>query len=123
MGSTSFTQGKAWNKAHQIALATYQVTKRFPPDERFGLTHQTRTAAVSIPANIAEGFGRRPGKDRARFYTIAKGSKEELKYHLRLAKDLGYVQDTASLERSLDEVGALLYTLWKCEMEKVDKQG
>ena len=118
MGSTRFTQVKVWDKAHQLTLAIYRMTRRFPPDERFGLTHQIRTAAVSIPANIAEGFGRRPGKDRARFYTIAKGSTEELKYYLRLSKDLGYVQDVAALEGSLDEIGAMLYTVWAREFGK-----
>jgi four helix bundle protein len=118
MGTTSFTQLKVWQKAHQVTLAVYKMTRAYPPDERFGLTHQTRTSAVSIPANIAEGFGRRPGKDRARFYTIAKGSTEELKYHLRLGKDLGYVREVAELDAELDQIGAMLYAVWNCEMGK-----
>jgi four helix bundle protein len=118
MGTTSFTQLKVWEKAHQTTLAIYRMTRGFPPDERFGLTHQTRKAAVSIPANIAEGFGRRPGKDRARFYTIAKGSTEELRYYLRLAKDLGHVGKVSELDDSLDEIGAMLYAVWNCEARK-----
>ena len=116
MGSTSFTQLKVWEKAHQLTLAIYRMKRSFPSDERFGLTHQMRTAAVSIPANIAEGFGRRPGKDRARFLTFSKGSTEELKYYLRLGKDLEYAPDVVGLNHSLDEIGALLYTAWEREI-------
>ena len=121
MGAISFMNVPVWAAAHRIVLEIYRMTKRYPADERFGLTHQTRAAAVSIPANVAEGFGRRPGKDRARFYTIAKGSTEELRYYLKLGKDLGYVADAAKLERDLDQVGAQLYTLWSLEMAKCSK--
>jgi four helix bundle protein len=118
MGTTSFMNVPVWRAAHRIVLEIDRMTKRYSVDERFGLTPQTRTAAVSIPANIAEGFGRRPGKERARFYTIAKGSTEELRYYLRLGRDLGYLSDVAELERALDGVGAQLYTLWSLETAK-----
>ena len=121
MGAISFMNVPVWATAHQVVLEIYRMTRRYPADERFGLTHQTRTAAVSIPANVAEGFGRRPGKDRARFYTIAKGSTEELRYYLKLGKDLGYLSDVAELEQKLDQVGAQLYTLWGLEMAKSAK--
>lgn len=111
MGSTRFTQLRVWEKAHQAVLSTYRLTVRFPVDERYGLTSQMRRAAVSIPANIAEGFGRRRGADRARFYEIARGSAEELKYYLILSRDLGYSSDVTRLEASLDEVCAMIYSL------------
>lgn len=121
MGVKSFKQLPVWAMSHQVVLDIYRLTKQFPMDERFGLTHQTRTAAVSIPANIAEGFGRAPGRDRARFYTIAKGSTEELKYYLQLGKDLGYLSDVTKVEDALDQVGAQLYTLRNLELAKGGK--
>ncbi len=121
MGAISFMNVPVWAAGHQIVLEIYRMTKRYPAEERFGLTHQTRTAAVSIPANVAEGFGRRPGKDRARFYTIAKGSTEELRYYLKLARDLGYISEIPELAQKLDQVGAQLYTLWGLEMAKAAK--
>jgi four helix bundle protein len=75
--------------------------------ETYGLASQMRRAAVSIPANIAEGFRRRGRADKARFMNLAEGSLEECRYYLILASDLGY-GDTAKLERSLEEVGRIL---------------
>ena len=73
----------------------------------YGLTSQLRRAAVSIPANIAEGFKKKSRLDKARFLNIAQGSLEECRYYLILAKDLGY-GDTDQLMRQLEEVGKLL---------------
>lgn len=88
-----FTDLIVWQKAHAFVLAVYRLTGRFPPDERFGLTSQLRRAAVSIPANIAEGFRRTGQLDKARFLNIAQGSLEECRYYLILARDLGYAGD------------------------------
>ena len=88
-------------------LALYTLTARFPPDERFGLTSQFRRAAISIPANIAEGFKKRSPADKLRFYNIAQGSVEECRYYLILARDLGY-GETESLAANLSEVSRLL---------------
>jgi four helix bundle protein len=88
-------------------LGIYRFTREFPADERFGLTSQIRRAAVSVPANIAEGFPKRSVSDKARFYNIAQGSLEEVHYYLILAKDLGY-GDPAKLLESYGEVGRLL---------------
>jgi four helix bundle protein len=73
-------------KAHGCVLMVYQLTKRFPDDERFGLTSQLRRSVASNPANLAEGFGRGSDQDFARFVQIAMGSAAEVEYHLLLAK-------------------------------------
>jgi len=96
-----------WQKAHQFVLAVYRLTERFPRDERFGLTAQLRRAAVSIPANIAEGFRKRSDADKARFLNMAQGSAEECQYYLILCTDLRYA-DAAPLVSQLDEVSRLL---------------
>lgn len=97
----------AWQKAHQFVLAVYAITTIFPKQETYGLSLQLRRAAVSIPANIAEGFRRRGKADKARFMNMAEGSIEESRYYLILAKDLGYA-DTERLTTSLEEVSRLL---------------
>lgn len=103
----SFEDLGVWQKAHQFVLAIYRFTREFPPDERFGLTSQIRRAAVSVPANIAEGFPKRSVSDKTRFFNIAQGSLEEVHYYLVLAHDLGY-GETAKLLQMYDEVGRLL---------------
>ena len=79
-----------WQKAHQLVLLLYELSKGFPENERYGLTSQLRRAAVSVPANIAEGFVRFTGKDKMKFMNYSLGSLEECKYYLVLADDLGY---------------------------------
>lgn len=96
-----------WQKAHGFVLAAYAFTAGFPKQETYGLALQMRRAAVSIPANIAEGFRRRSKPDKARFLNIAEGSVEECRYFLILAKDLGY-GDTEQLSLDLQEVSRLL---------------
>lgn len=96
-----------WQKAHQFVLATYRLSRTFPRSEAYGLTSQYRRAAVSIAANIAEGFKKRGKADKLRFYNIAQGSAEECRYYLILAKDLEY-GDVAELSRLLEEVSKLL---------------
>ena len=81
----------AWQRAHQLTLAVYQQTKRFPSDERYGLTSQLRRAAHSIPANIAEGSARETDKDYLRFLIISRASLKEAEYFLLLARDLEYL--------------------------------
>ena len=103
----SFQDLIVWQKAHAFTLAVYRCTKAFPADERFGLTSQFRRAAVSIPANIAEGFRKRSAVDKARFLNIAEGSLEECRYYLILADDLNYA-DTGTLWEQSEEVGRLL---------------
>jgi four helix bundle protein len=96
-----------WQKAHRFVLGVYALTATLPKQETYGLSLQMRRAAVSIPANIAEGFRRRSKADKARFMNIAEGSVEECRYFLILAKDLGYA-DTQALSATLEEVSRLL---------------
>jgi len=85
----SFLDLIVWQKAHQFVLAVYGYTRSFPKEEIYGLTSQLSRAAVSTPANIAEGFKKRSKSDKARFMNISQGSLEECRYYLILAKDLG----------------------------------
>jgi four helix bundle protein len=103
----TFADLVVWRKAHQFVLAVYRFTASFPKQETYGLTLQMRRAAVSIPANIVEGFRKRGRADKARFMNIAEGSVEESRYYIILARDLGYGQ-TESLTESLVEVSRLL---------------
>jgi four helix bundle protein len=96
-----------WQKAHRFVLEAYAFTALFPKQETYGLSLQMRRAAVSIPANIAEGFRRRGKADKARFLNMAEGSVEECRYFLILSKDLGY-GDTHKLSAALEEVSRLL---------------
>ncbi|MBD2200828.1 MULTISPECIES: four helix bundle protein [Calothrix] len=96
-----------WKKAHQFVLTVYKLTSQFPKSEIYGLTSQFRRAAVSIPANIAEGFKKKGLSDKARFMNIAQGSLEECRYYLILTRDLGY-DDTSELIPQLEEVSKLL---------------
>jgi four helix bundle protein len=103
----SFEQLIVWQKAHEFVLGVYRFTDSFPSREMYGLTSQLRRAAVSIPANIAEGFKKRGRPDKVRFFNIAQGSLEECRYYLILARDLNY-GDTAQLHAQLEETSKLL---------------
>jgi len=103
----SFEQLIVWQKAHQFVLGVYRLTENFPSKEIYGLTSQLRRAAVSIPANIAEGFKKRGRADKVRFMNIAQGSLEECRYYLILTKDLNY-GDISQLISQLEEVSKLL---------------
>jgi four helix bundle protein len=96
-----------WQKAHRFALAIYSLTANFPRSEIYCLTSQMRRAAISIPANIAEGFKKRGTSDKTRFFNIAQGSLEECRYYLILVQDLGYGA-TADMEAVLEEISKLL---------------
>jgi four helix bundle protein len=103
----SFRDLVVWRKAHELVLAVYRLTESFPEREKFGLSHQMRRAAVSVPANIAEGFGKRSQAEKARFLNIAEGSLEECRYYLILAQDLRYGQ-TDELMDALEQTSRLL---------------
>ena len=105
--SKSFEDVAVWQKAHAWVLAVYRYTSRMPKHELFGLTAQLRRAAVSVPANFAEGFKRQSRPDKLRFYNIAQGSLEESRYYLRLAQDLGY-GDVSILQAALGEISQML---------------
>ena len=96
-----------WQKAHQLVLRVYNVTKHFPKEELFGLTSQMRRAAVSVPANIAEGFSKRSRSDKARVMNIAQASLEELRYYAILSRDLAYLPSDTQWE-DVNEVARML---------------
>jgi len=89
-----FEDLEVWQQAHGLVIEIYKVTDTFPNTERFRLTDQLCRSAASIPANIAEGKGRDSNREFLRFLIIARGSLEETKYHLLLAKDLHYLSET-----------------------------
>ncbi len=106
----SFRELKVWQEAHDLTLKIYKLTKSFPQEERFRLINQLCSSSASIPANIAEGTGRKTLKEYIQFLYIARGSLEETKYHLILAKDLGYLQikEYKDLQNKYNETGRML---------------
>jgi four helix bundle protein len=108
-----FKNLKLWQKAHALTVEVYEKTLGFPRNEIYGLTSQLRRAAASIGANIAEGCGRRSDAEMKRFLQIARGSANEVEYHLLLAKDLHFlaVDDFGSLERNVLEIQRMLASL------------
>ena len=105
--SKRFEDVGVWQKAHQLTLGVYRLTQAFPRTEIYGLSSQFRRAAVSVPANIAEGFRKLGKADKVRFLNIAQGSLEECRYYLILTRDLEY-GDVTPLVSLLEEVSKLL---------------
>jgi four helix bundle protein len=105
-----FREIKVWEKAHRLTLSIYSVTRAFPKEELFGLVSQSRRAAASIAANIAEGCCRDTNADFARFLRMSIGSASELDYHLLLAKDLNFItpSDYEQLASVVSEVKRML---------------
>ncbi len=97
-----------WQKAHALVLAIYRASAAFPREEVYCLVPQLRRAAISIPANIAEGFKKTSKADKARFLNVAQGSLEEVRYYLILSRDLGYLPAPDGLRGQLEEVSRLL---------------
>jgi four helix bundle protein len=89
-----FRNLKVWQKAHALTLDVYRYTRNFPAEEKFGLSNQLRRSSASIAANLAEGCARGGDIEFARFVRIAAGSASETDYHLLLARDLQYLEDT-----------------------------
>ena len=88
--SKSFREVRAWQKAHEFVLAFYKTKPMFPDDEKYALIPQFQRAAVSIAANIAEGYRKLSKADKLRFFNIAQGSLEECRYYIILSHDVGY---------------------------------
>lgn len=103
----TFEELVVWQKAHEFVLFVYRITENFPKHELFGLVSQLRRAAVSIAANIAEGYKKKDYKNKLNFLNIAHSSLEECRYYIILSKDLGY-QKESKLNELIDEVGKLL---------------
>jgi four helix bundle protein len=106
---------EAWNKALELVTEVYRITENFPREERYGLTSQIRCAAVSIPANIAEGAARFSGKEFARFLSNAQGSASELETELVIVHRLRYLDDASffGLSTPLERIGRLITGLSK----------
>ncbi|MFA5438041.1 MAG: four helix bundle protein [Candidatus Omnitrophota bacterium] len=107
----SFKDLTVWQKSHELALEVYKATKYFPAEEKFGLVSQMRRAAISVPANIAEGFKKRGKRDKINFYNISQGSLNELEYYMILAKDLGFKLNLKEIELLINEVGKMLHSV------------
>jgi four helix bundle protein len=116
----SFRELEVWQKAHALALDVYRTSANFRATERFGVVAQIRRSATSVPANIAEGFGRRTTKDLLHFITMANGSLEETRYFLILSADLNYLtaELRADLERKCSSVGQMFGALSRSLRER-----
>ena len=112
----------AWQKAHEFVLLVYRATKSFPDFEKFGLCSQFQRAAISIPANIAEGYKKVSKADKLRFFNIAQGSLEECRYYIILSHDVGYYpQDVANdMWAKIEEASTVLNAY--CVAVKEDKK-
>ena len=108
--SNSFMDIKAWQFAHQFVIDVYTITRKFPDTERFGLCSQFQRAAVSIAANIAEGYKKLRKADKLRFFNISQGSLEECRYYILLAYDLKYINEEThkNMNASIEEASKLL---------------
>ncbi len=106
----TFKNIKVWQKAHELVLEAYRVSRKFPEQEKFGLTIQLRRAVASIATNIVEGYKRKSNKDFAHYLNMADSSLEETTYHLLLARDLNYLNNDAYEQLAVlaDEVGRML---------------
>jgi four helix bundle protein len=103
-----------WQKADELALTVYRLTETFPEKERYGTTGQLRRAALSVPTNIVEGYGRKSKKDFARFLDNARGSLAETEYLLSFSAALGYIRhDLTGVYALMEEVGKLLRSFQK----------
>ena len=122
MGKTkSFQELEVWKQAHQFVLGAYTYSTTFPKEERYGLISQFRRSAISIPANIAEGYVKYGLKDKVRFYNIAQGSLEECRYYLILSNDLGYGENT-KLTTDLETVSKMLTSYIKAIKNKISSK-
>jgi four helix bundle protein len=111
----SFEELNVWKNAHLFSLSVYKETENFPKSELFGLTSQFRRAAVSISANIAEGYKKKGKLDKMRFFNISQGSLEECRYFIILSRDLNYITSIKHDEMNLkiQEVSKLLNAYYR----------
>lgn len=108
----SFKDLVVWQKAHQMVLSVYRLTKMFPKEETYGLSSQIRRSSSSVAANIAEAFKKRSSLDKLRILNIAQGSLSETEYHILLAGDLNYAE-VRVIQESVSEVSRLLEAYMK----------
>lgn len=105
---TDFRQLNVWQKAHKLVLDVYEMTKKFPKEEKTELVSQMRKAATMIPIKIAEGFMRRSPKEKEGAYKFSQEALEEVKYYLILSRDLEYLKEDDDILQSVEEVGRML---------------
>ena len=120
-----FTDLTVWQKAHELTLLVYKLTGAFPDRERFGIVAQIRRSAASVPANIAEGFGRRTTRELLRSLQIARGEVEETRYFSILSRDLGHLtaDDLRRLTEGCDTVGKLINALMTSLQRRLGESG
>lgn len=118
----SYERLEAWQAAHRFVLAIYRATRGFPSEERFALTAQLRRAAFGVAANIVEGSAKKGPREFRRFLDIAVGSVAELRYTLRLVRDLDLItaQEFTALENERDQVGRLTWGLYRSMRRAID---
>ena len=110
-----------WQKSIQLVTTMYSLTKTFPSDERFGLVSQLNRAVISIPSNIAEGWGRELSKNYLQFLRISRGSLMEVETMILISKNLGYINEEnfKELNKEIEEVGKILQGLIKSVQQKI----
>ncbi len=111
MKTKSFKDLIVWQKSYKLVLEIYRLTGNFPKSETYGLSQQMRRAAVSVPSNIAEGYGRKHKAEYNQFLSIAYGSLLELETQYLLSIDLKYIHSNQIIETLLKENGAMLYRM------------
>jgi len=111
MKTRSFKDLIVWQKAYRLVLEIYKTTENFPKAEAYGIAQQMRRSAVSIPSNIAEGYGRKHKLEYKHFLSIAYGSLLELETQYLLSVDLQYMDDDAIIKDLIKEVGRILYRM------------
>jgi len=111
----NYKELKVWQKAYELCLEIYRITAKFPKEERYGLTSQIRRSVVSIPSNIAEGYGRKTTLDYIRMLYISYGSVCELETQILLAGDLDFIEkgEKGTLKKSISEIERMLKALIK----------
>lgn len=114
---------EVWQEAMTLVTSLYGITQTFPSDERFGLTSQIRRAAVSVPSNVAEGAARGSAKEFLRFLLIARSSLSELDTQLRIAQNLGYLEDASPVLRDIENILRRLGSLIRSQKERVNGDG
>jgi four helix bundle protein len=120
MGFEDFTQMNVWQLAFKLLVRVYEITRSFPPEEKFGMVSDMRRAANSITHNIAEGFGRYESKDKTRFYKISRGSSYELmsqslaSYELKFIKEKNVLDELITSSKTIiEELNSLIKSLEK----------
>jgi four helix bundle protein len=123
MAVKDYRQLIVWQRAMDLVESVYRLTTRYPKEELYGLTSQTRRASVSVPSNIAEGQGRQTTADFMHFLAIARGSLKELETQVIIARRLGYVtaEDEAQLLGKADDVSRLLSGLKRSLARKIER--